>query len=194
MSGRHKRKGGPPFVQVHHWIMGTAAWRDLDPVARALYFELKLFYNGTNNGTIGLSVRQAGEVLGMSSATASRAFQRLIDHGFIVATTKGIPGTGSGYHHATEWLLTEAYDDRNGRSARKDFTAWRPENSLTVANNETRVSPMQRGGSEIPQDNPSRFTDATSKPVSEESTLHQRNTLTSSHRHTRRMAAAGGDQ
>ena len=119
-----RRKGKDhtdPFVQLHHWVMKTAAWRDLDAVARALYVELKTHYNGANNGTVGLGVRDAGVALGMSSATAWRAFVRLQEHGFIEATSLG--KFGNGYHLSTEWLLLEAMDDRTGDKARKDFVS-----------------------------------------------------------------------
>jgi len=39
---------GPKFVKLDHWLLRTAAWRDLDPVARALYIELRQRFNGMN--------------------------------------------------------------------------------------------------------------------------------------------------
>ena len=186
MRRRHggaKRAGerGPTFVQEFHYIMETAAWRDLDCVARSVYLEIKRHYSGSNNGRIGLSCRQAADAIGMSPASASRAFQTLIEHGFIVEVVKGVPARGSGFNKATEWLLEEYRDDRAGRPPSKSFMSW-SKNRIPVSNTANCVSPMQRDGIQIPLGPRPRFTHATSKPVLADPTLHPRNTLTSSHR------------
>jgi hypothetical protein len=76
-AGGAKRAGerGPTFAQVFHYLLETPAWRDLDCVARGVYLEIKKHYSGSNNGRIGLSCRQAADAIGMSPATASRAFK-----------------------------------------------------------------------------------------------------------------------
>ena len=187
MGKRHparKGGGGPAFVQLYRWLLDTPAWRDLDPVARALYVEIKRHYTGTDNGTVGLGARDAGKALGVHYSTAARAFDRLREHGFIIAASPG--RFGNGYHLSTEWLLTEARDDRNAAVATKDFVSWRPvapaqpEIRSQVANRGTQVAPAQLSGSGLPQ------TVALAQlkgAVSQVHRLHQRNTLTSSHRH-----------
>src|SRR5690554_5551208 len=81
---------GPKFVKLDHWLLRTAAWRDLDPVARALYIELRQRFNGMNNGEIGLGAREACEALHVGRSTVQRAFEDLLDHGFIrVARSSG---------------------------------------------------------------------------------------------------------
>ena len=59
--------------------MRTAAWRDLDAVARCAYIELASRYAGpgSNNGRIPYSLREMAEALGTSKATAMRALARL---------------------------------------------------------------------------------------------------------------------
>ena len=46
-------------VRLTHFLLGTPAWKSLDPVARALLVEVMQRYTGFNNGTVGLGVRQA---------------------------------------------------------------------------------------------------------------------------------------
>jgi hypothetical protein len=123
-SRRKGRDKGPSFLQIFHYVYDSAAYRDLDPVARALYAALRRRFNGTNNGTIGLGCREAAEEINVTARTASRAFDDLIDHGFIRVTTN------STFHQkrmAREWLLTELRDDRgNGVLPTKDFASWVP--------------------------------------------------------------------
>lgn len=189
-GSKRGKEGGPPFVQMFHWVMTCEAWRDLGPNSQAAYFALKRYYNGGNNGSIGLSCRQAGEAIAMSPATASRALQNLVDHGFVVEVTKGIVGRGSGYNLATEWLLTECYDDRHGSPATKLFMQWRKPGTA-VSDFHQDVSPTQRDGNSLPRVTPSRPTGATRNRDPGKIALHGRNTLTSSHTHGIRNEARG---
>lgn len=186
----HRRgKTNLPFVQLHHWLLRCEAWRDLSGNARSAYIELKSHFNGENNGVIGLSVRQCGDAIGASPATACRALRCLVDHGFVITTSKGTVGKGSGYSLAATWLLTELPDNRTGHKATKDFMQWQSagapvarKNRLSVSENANDVPHMQRDGNEIPQSVPPRFTRATSDALVPDSTSHPRNTLTSSQR------------
>ena len=75
---KHQRKTGQPrFVQLFHWMLNSPAWKDLDANARAIYVELTRRYNGSNNGRIAYSVRQAAADLKISKDTAARAFRSL---------------------------------------------------------------------------------------------------------------------
>jgi DNA-binding transcriptional regulator YhcF (GntR family) len=69
--------------------MDCAAYKDLNANARAIYEQIKRRYNGSNNGFIVYSVRQAADELKISKATAARAFNQLEDHWFIVAEQRG---------------------------------------------------------------------------------------------------------
>jgi hypothetical protein len=96
------------FVQLHHEILDTPAWRSMPPAARCLYAVLRRRYNQTrnNNGGIFISQRDAAEELGLARPTVAAAFQALVHFGFIVMTqpaTLGPDGKGS----ATHWRLTE---------------------------------------------------------------------------------------
>ena len=66
-------------------------------------------YNGSNNGNIVMSYREAQELLGCSNKPIPGAFRELQDRGFIKPNKKGsfswkmrFDGTG----RATTWILT----------------------------------------------------------------------------------------
>ena len=133
---KHQRKTGQPrFVQLFHWMLNSPAWKDLDANARAIYVELTRRYNGSNNGRIAYSARQAAADLKISKDTAARAFRSLEDHGFIVCEQRGA------FHwkvrHASEYRLT-VYESDVAKTfadklATKEFMRW-PEiqNSVPV--------------------------------------------------------------
>lgn len=118
---KHNPFGGR-FVALRHYMLDSVAYRDLDPVSRAIYTVIARRYMGQNNGRIPYSVREGAAELRASKATISRSLAKLIDHGFIVATRKGAFSLKS--RHATEWRLTE-FDCGNGL-ATKDFMRWSP--------------------------------------------------------------------
>lgn len=119
---RRRRAHGLPFVQLFHWMLNCPAWHDLKPVDRALYVEVRKRYNGFNNGQIGLGCREAGEALNVSPSTASRAFQRLIEHGFIEVAKAS---TFNQKKLAQEWLLTDTRSDTDGKPPSRAFMRWR---------------------------------------------------------------------
>ena len=128
-----KKYKGPRYVAFFHWMLDSRAWKDLDPTARALYIELSKRYNGRNNGGIGYSVRNAANDLKIGKTTATRAFNDLQAHGFIVAEQRGhfhwkINPNGSRIRPASEWRLTIFENDRTNnlaaRLATKEFMRW----------------------------------------------------------------------
>lgn len=161
MSRRDKRaKGGHgtlPYVQLHHWLLESAAWRDLTPNARAVYIELKMRYRGANNGDLALSTRDAGTAIKVSNSTAARAFQELIDHGFVAVAEDS--SFSRKVRQSRRYRLTEAANDRVGepREATKEFMRWAPQeparnpkHSLThetmhSLTHETRTAPKRPG-------------------------------------------------
>ena len=125
MRGR-RQQSGPPFVQLHVWLMESPAWRDLSGNARAVYVEMKARYNGRNNGLLSMSTREAGDAINATNDTGSRALKELIEHGFLVVTEASSFVRKVGV--ARSFRLTEAADDRPGvsRLPSKDFMRWRP--------------------------------------------------------------------
>lgn len=128
---------GPPFVQLHYWVLKSPAWARLTPNARCVYIALKARYNGLNNGSISFSAREAGAALNASHHTGNRALAELIEAGFIEVTEE------SSFNRKTKeartYLLTEARDDRHGLSAiaKKAFMR-----QVTPPKKQNTVSPM----------------------------------------------------
>lgn len=118
--------GGERHVRMDHWMLKCPAYRALKPGPRALLGELLLRFNGSNNGRIGLGVREAAEAVNVASTeTVSRYFHDLQAAGFIVATRRsGFNLKALADRKATEWALTWLPID--GQAATKDFMRERP--------------------------------------------------------------------
>jgi hypothetical protein len=118
---------------LEHWIFKTEAWRSLKCQARAVYIEIAQRYNGSNNGEISLSVREAARFVLIAKDTASSAFHELESKGFI---RRHICGSFNWkLKHATTWILTE--HPFNEQPATKDFARWSPEKSEAGPNSGT---------------------------------------------------------
>ncbi len=98
-------------------------WRALKPVHRALYIELAMRFNGSNNGDIALSVRDGARLIRAGKDTVSRAFVELEQKGFVKRNRCG--SFDWKIRHATTWILTEYALGET--LATKDFMRWRPE-------------------------------------------------------------------
>jgi DNA-binding transcriptional MocR family regulator len=120
--------------------MDNAAYKDLNCNARAIYTQIKRRYNGSNNGFIVYSVRQAADELRIGKTTAAKAFTDLQMHGFIVPEQRGafhwkIDVSGERHRPASEWRLTAYPSDRStgieSKYPTKEFMRW-PEIQNTV--------------------------------------------------------------
>jgi DNA-binding transcriptional regulator YhcF (GntR family) len=85
-------------------------------------------YNGSNNGELFLSIRDAGKRLGVGKNTAHNAFRALESRGFIRARERGLFTT----RRATTWILTEF--SFGTKTPTKDFMRWRPEDGYKKQN------------------------------------------------------------
>lgn len=117
--------GGGRFVQIHHFMMQSAAWRSLKPNDRAVYLEVAAIYDGTNNGRLALGVRAAAERVNINKDTAGKCFLRLLERGFIECAQPG--GFSMKVRHAAEWRLAQYRCDRTGQLPSKAFLKWTPE-------------------------------------------------------------------
>ncbi|WP_420380728.1 hypothetical protein [Marivita sp.] len=122
-SYKHHKKGVGHFVQLHEWFQKTEAWATLPTGPRALYIELKRRYNGSNNGRILLSHREAAEALNVHRNTVGPWFQELEARGFTVMTQGAHLGP-SGVGQTSHWRLTELPTD-DMKTPSKDFASWR---------------------------------------------------------------------
>jgi hypothetical protein len=68
---------------LRHDMMDSAAWCGLSPFAQALWLHINRRYNGSNNGEIPLSCREAKILLNISKDRAAKTFKELIEAGFI---------------------------------------------------------------------------------------------------------------
>jgi hypothetical protein len=125
VSSRHVKDKEARHVRLYHWLLGTDAWQDLNPIARCAYVELARRYAGlgSNNGRLPCSVREIADNLNVGKSTAQRALTSLQAHGFIVLVKAG--GFNMKHRHASEWRLTEFKDDVTGELATKDFARWK---------------------------------------------------------------------
>lgn len=84
-KGRNDKAGR--FIMIPHRILNSTAYASLDLAARGLLQELVMLYTGSNNGSIYLSTLEATARLGLcDKRPAMRAFEDLIDRGFITLT------------------------------------------------------------------------------------------------------------
>lgn len=117
-------------------MTGTEAWRSLKPSARAVYLEVARVYNGSNNGTLAVSVRGLAERCNINKDTAGAALKVLEESGFIVCTTPG--GFSRKTPHAAEWRLTDWRCDKTGAVPTKAFQNWRAPPDLIKPKRKTR--------------------------------------------------------
>ena len=124
-TGRSKRAAR--HVRLYHWMMATPAWKSLNGNQRAIYVEIAARYDGSNNGRIPYSVREAAQALHIGKATAARDLIVLEERGFIVVMVRGAFNVK--LKLATEWRLTEFNCDVTGALPTKDFAKWSPKHS-----------------------------------------------------------------
>ena len=119
-------------VRLYHYFMQTEAWRSLKALERAIYVEIAARYagDGSNNGRIGYSIREAASTFSVGKFSAARALEILQDRGFIVARKKGAFSLKN--RHSTEWRLTEFGCDMTGALPTKEFARWLSENQKPV--------------------------------------------------------------
>jgi len=111
------------FVRVRDWEFQSPAYRLLSGNARALLNEFKFLYNGSNNGMLFMSWRDAALAIGVSSPrTAAKAIQELIDKRFIRVRTRGSFSNKTG--QAATYILTEF--EYGGKEGTKDFMRYVP--------------------------------------------------------------------
>lgn len=88
--GQNGRSLGSPHVRLDDSIFYSASFRALAPLERAMLFELLGLYNGSNNGELWLSLRDAARLVGVAEPeTAGNAIKALIEHGLVAVTSPG---------------------------------------------------------------------------------------------------------
>ncbi|MBL4871835.1 MAG: hypothetical protein JKY41_00175 [Rhodobacteraceae bacterium] len=134
---KYQKKGAGRHVQLSEWLQASEAWATMKPGPRALYVEIKRRYNGTNNGLIILSHRDAAVSLSVNRNTVGAWFKELQWRGFIRMTQAPHLGP-SGIGKASIWAIEdEATADM--KPATKNFMKWKNKN------------PAQKAGYPVPK-------------------------------------------
>jgi hypothetical protein len=152
MSRKRLLGPGERWLQLRHWLLRSTAWRSLTGNARALYIEIAMRYNGSNNGRIPYSAREAIAALHISKSTAGRLFKILEDRGFIVCTKRGAFSLKT-TKDASEWRLTEYDSDVPVAHATKNFMRWRPPEDVDVTTLNRQPSHHRKFRTRVPQQN-----------------------------------------
>lgn len=122
------RNGTGRFVALRHRMLESNAYRSLSPAARSLLVEIAMLYNGSNNGSLFLSVEDAAHRMGLSDTHASgAAFKELQQLGFIQMTKEAhFEVKAAETSRARTWRLT--WEPGPGRRiASWDFLEHEPE-------------------------------------------------------------------
>jgi hypothetical protein len=91
------------YLALPHHVLRSPGYLGLAPPARAVLIEIGGRFNGSNNGRIGISVRELAERCNISKDTAARGIQDLEDVGLIETVTKGAFRTSN--RKASEYRL-----------------------------------------------------------------------------------------
>ena len=97
------------FTAVPKHITRSDAWFACRPAARLIWIAVLERFNGSNNGAISLSVREAAKYAGCSPNTAGRMFNELIDAGLLICSQTS--SFNSGKRLARLWELTHLPKD-----------------------------------------------------------------------------------
>jgi len=124
-------------------MLRSPAWRSLSPVATTVYLELAILYNGSNNGRLALSARVAAQRARCSKNTAARAFDELVEKGFVDRCSPGHFDRKS--PHAAEYRLTLHRCDRSDERASNRFMRWNPDRPEFVSGVTTGTAGVTTG-------------------------------------------------
>ena len=126
MSDKWRRKKEPKHIRLYASITNSEAWKHLSGNAVKVLLALVARDDGTRNGSIGFSYREAAQVTGMSARTCWRCLIELQDKGFIVCTDKG--GFNRKVLHSSLWRYTwQAWPGGRPAAPTRDFEKWRPD-------------------------------------------------------------------
>lgn len=132
MADKYRRKKEPKHIRLYASITGCDAWRHLSGNAVKVLLALVARDDGTRNGQIGFSCREAADLTLLSPRTAWRCLIELQEKGFIVCTEKG--GFSRKISHSTLWRYTWAAWPAGKKGPTRDFENWKPENKPRLQN------------------------------------------------------------
>ncbi len=133
------RSKGVPHVRVDKSVFHSGAYRACSLAERAMLLEVVELHNGSNNGSLWLSVRDAARRLGVSDPnTARRALRGLCEKGLLAVSTPGYFTVKT--RHATCYRIT--FLPANGQGPTSEFRNWQPAEKTPEA---VRVAATAKG-------------------------------------------------
>ena len=118
---QHYYHGRGGYVPFYYEIMDSTAYKSLSPKSRCLLMELQRREFPNKNGFVGMSEKRAADILDCAENTASKAFEELINRGFIIRNFDGDYTRGL----ASEWIIT--YLQYQGREPTHDWKHYKIE-------------------------------------------------------------------
>jgi hypothetical protein len=129
---KRQRRSRGNFIMVSYSMMDSPAWRDLSGTAVKLLLHLVKLSEGNNGyghkdepGELFLGERDAADAIGVARNTVSKAFEELIEHGFLRAVRRGHFKVK--IRLATVWRLTFQPYPRARQGPTNEFLKWQPE-------------------------------------------------------------------
>ncbi len=122
------------YIKLDHGLMNTDAWQSLSPDATKVLLDLWRRHNGTNNGEIAYSHREAHKCLSrahgcnVSTRRATAALNEIQDKGFAVVTKAGSFNIKTKLSRTWRVTAEKVGDDRPTR----DFRGWQIQNTATT--------------------------------------------------------------
>ena len=113
-----KRKSQERFVALPYNMLNSNAYIDLSNHAVRIFIELKKRFNGSNNGEIFLSLREAQKICNSGFDTVRKSIHELITNGFIEYKKKGLPRQRKA---STFYLTCEKYNNKEAKNSWKDY-------------------------------------------------------------------------
>jgi len=127
-NAKGRNSGSRRFVQLEHALLESAAYSSLTGNARSLLVELMMLFNGRNNGSLYLSVRDAAARIGVADlGSVGRAFDDLCEAGFIeCAKGSSFTSKAGEQSRARCWRLTmHSWPESPQKSRRAPMSDWR---------------------------------------------------------------------
>jgi len=120
VNAKGRNNGEGQYMPLPYGLTKSTAFRHLSGNALKVFIELRSRFNGANNGRLSLSFQDAADLLGMSKSSVKRAFDELVEKGFL---KKRRDGQWYG-RLAAEYILTT--EKHGGHLATHDWKRWTP--------------------------------------------------------------------
>lgn len=118
--GRSKNK--EQHVRLTFGMIESHGYKALPPLSIALYIQVAHRYNGSNNGNISFSTREAAAILRVSKTTAGKLFDELVYKGFLKLAQDS--NFSFKTRTARRWELTQ-WPIRQGIAPSNDWRFWK---------------------------------------------------------------------